>query len=343
MKGRYVFSSITRISNLDECNFSVNKLPKPQWATGDYVVGEIITSPGCMRNVELANGRMVEVADGDLVIGAFGQRAATLQAVGDWRAIPEDMRFDLMTCAGLFGKITSKSTFMAPTMSLNYQGHVFVDGKKSCMGDFVPDDDDIPFALPIVLLIGTSMSAGKTTAGKIIVRQLKQAGYKVIGAKLTGAARYRDVLSIGDAGADYIFDFVDVGLPSSICEPENFRKQLRRLMTQMARIDADVLVAEAGASPLEPYNGSVAIEELEKLVRCTVLCASDPYAVVGVSSAFDRKPDIVAGGATNTVAGIALVEKLTGIRGLNLMETESKPELNRILSECLGFNLNDPH
>ena len=183
------------------------------------------------------------------------------------------------------------------------------------------------------------MSAGKTTAGKIIVRQLKQAGYKVIGAKLTGAARYRDVLSIGDAGADYIFDFVDVGLPSSICEPENYRNLLRKLITQMARVNADVLVAEAGASPLEPYNGSVVIEELKQQVRCTVLCASDPYAVVGVSSAFDRKPDIVAGGAANTAAGIALVEKLTGIKGLNLMEKDSLPELNRILSECLGFSM----
>ncbi len=339
MKGRYFFSSVTRISNLNDCNFTVKKLPKHEWATADYVVGEIITSPGCLRSIELTKGRMVEVADGDLVVGTFGKREATLEAVGDWQAITEDMKFDLMTSAGLFGKITSKSTFLSPTMSLNYQGHVFVDDKNSCMPDFVREVDNIPFTLPIVLLIGTSMSAGKTTAGKIIVRQLKQAGYKVIGAKLTGAARYRDVLSMGDAGADYIFDFVDIGLPSSICDPEHYRTLLHKLMSQMAHINADVLVAEAGASPLEPYNGSVAIEELEQHVRCTVLCASDPYAVVGVSSAFGRIPDIVAGGATNTAAGIALVEKLTHIKGLNLMKKDSIPELNKILSTCLGFNL----
>ena len=162
----------------------------------------------------------------------------------------------------------------------------------------------------------------------------------MIAAKLTGAARYRDVLNMGDAGADYIFDFVDTGLPTTVCDPESYREKLRTLTSQMAKIDADVLVAEAGASPLEPYNGSIAIEELEKQVRCTVLCASDPYAVVGVSSAFDRKPDIVAGGAANTSAGISLVEKLTGIKALNLLEKESIPELNRILAECLGFRMN---
>ena len=107
----------------------------------------------------------------------------------------------------------------------------------------------------------------------------------------------------------------------------------------MAQVDADVLVAEAGASPLEPYNGSVAVEELQDRIRCTVLCASDPYAVVGVASAFDCKPDIVAGGAANTAAGIALVEKLTGMKALNLLEKQSIPSLNKILSKCLGLTM----
>lgn len=340
MKERYFFTSITRISNLEQCGFTIKKLPKTQWETEDYVTGEIITSPGCMRYIELPNGRMVEVADGDLVIGAFGLRAATLEAVGDWEAIADDNRFDLMTSAGLFGKITSKSIFLPPFMSLDYQGHVLSDGNKTRMSDFVPEKENLPLKLPVILIIGTSMSAGKTTSGKTIVRQLKQAGYKVIAAKLTGAARYRDVLNMGDAGADHIFDFVDAGLPSTVCDPESYRERLRTLISQIAKVPADVLVAEAGASPLEPYNGSIAIEELEKQVRCTVLCASDPYAVVGVSSAFNRKPDIVAGGATNTSAGIALVEKLTGIKGLNLLEKASIPELNRILAECLGFKMN---
>lgn len=340
MQTRYFFSSVTRISNLQHGIFSVTPLPRQQWATGDYVAAEVMTFPGCQRQIEMPNGRMVEVADGDFVIGAFGKRAATLEAVGDWLHIGKDNRFDMMTAGGLFGKITSKSLYLQPPMQLVYQGHVMQNGKKSTMADFVFDAEYKTFDLPIVLLIGTSMSAGKTTAGRLITRQLKQAGYRVIGAKLTGAARYRDVLSIGDAGADAIFDFVDAGLPSTVCDPEHYRNRLRKLMAQMAHLEADVLVAEAGASPLEPYNGSVAVEELKRHVRCTVLCASDPYAVVGVASAFECKPDIVAGAAANTDAGIALVEKLTGITGLNLQRKESIPALNEILAQCLGFALN---
>lgn len=336
MHPHYFFTSITRISNLRESPFTVEKLPRNQWQTGDYVVGEAITCPGCLHRIEQPNGRMLEVVDGELVVGAFGERAATLEAVGSWQAISGDMRFELMTAGGLFGKVTSKSFYLPPLMALDYRGHVLQDGKKINMAQFVSKRPVIPFNLPVILIIGTSMSAGKTTAARIIVRQLKQAGYRTIGAKLTGAARYRDILSIADAGADYIFDFVDVGLPSSICEPDHYRRQLRILMSEMARLEADILVAEAGASPLEPYNGSVAMEEMAPQVCCTVLCASDPYAVLGVATAFKCKPDIVAGAATNTSAAIDLLSQLTGGEGLNLLDKKSLPRLNEILSMRLA-------
>ncbi len=336
MAPHYFFTSITRISNLQDRPFTVEKLPRIQWQTGDYVVGEAITCPGCLHRIEQPNGRMVEVVDGELVVGAFGERAATLEAVGSWQAIADDRRFELMTAGGLFGKVTSKSFYLPPLMALAYRGHVMQDGQKVRMAQFVSERPVIPFDLPIILIIGTSMSAGKTTAARIIVRQLKQAGYRVIGAKLTGAARYRDILSIADAGADYIFDFVDVGLPSSICDPDHYRKQLRILLSKMARLEADVLVAEAGASPLEPYNGSVAIEEIAQQVRCTILCASDPYAVLGVASAFKCKPNIIAGAASNTSAAIDLVRQLTGSEVLNLLDQKSLPRLNEILFTCLS-------
>jgi hypothetical protein len=66
-----------------------------------------------------------------------------------------------------------------------------------------------------------------------------------------------------------------------------------------------------------------------------VLCAQDPYAVVGVQSAFRRSPDLVAGGATNTNAGIELVDKLTGIPALNLMDPNSHGRLAEMLRAAL--------
>jgi hypothetical protein len=191
--------------------------------------------------------------------------------------------------------------------------------------------------IPIILIIGTSMSAGKTTSGKVIIHQLKEFGLKVVAAKLTGAARYRDALSFHDAGADYIFDFVDAGLPSTVCSEDEFERAIRPLLSHIASLDSDVFVVEAGASPLEPYNGSSAIKLIEENIRMMVMCASDPYAVSGIISAFGRKPDIVSGGATNTEAGIHLVKKLTGLKALNLLERDSLPELRYILRRVLDL------
>jgi len=112
-------------------------------------------------------------------------------------------------------------------------------------------------------------------------------------------------------------------------------------LSQIYQINADVAVIELGASPLEPYNGDIAFEELKDCIKCTVLCASDPYAVYGVMKSFKLRPDIVSGIATNTYAGSDLIEKLCGVKALNLIDPETAKELKEILSNKLGIPLHD--
>ena len=151
------------------------------------------------------------------------------------------------------------------------------------------------------------------------------------------AGRYRDILAMQDAGADHIFDFVDAGLPSTVVSEKEYRHALHNLLSRMAAVEADVVVAEVGASPREPYNGATAIEEIGLNVRCTVLSASDPYAVTGVVTAFGKRPDLVTGLATSTRAGIELVEKLCGIRAINVLDRSSLPRLRSMLDERLDL------
>lgn len=340
MNSNYIFSSMLRISDLDKRPFQVERLEKIKWKTGDYVVGKI-TNPGDDRmKIELINGRMRSFMKEDLVVGALGERYATLEATGSWRDAEEDGIMHLLTGGGLIGKCTSKSVHLPSLIEIEYIGHVLRDEKVCKMDDFVPSTPFKKFDLPVILLVGTSMSAGKTTVARIIVNQLKRAGLNIVAGKLTGASRFRDTLSLKDVGATHIFDFVDVGLPSSIYPREKFRKKLIQLLSQIHEINADVAVIELGASPLEPYNGDVAFEELKDCIKCTILCASDPYAVYGVMKSFKLKPDIVSGIATNTFAGSDLIEKLCGVKALNLIDPETSKELRRILSDKLGMSLN---
>lgn len=340
MNSKYIFTSMLRISDLERKPFTVEKLEKIQWKTGDYVVGKITNTGNEMMKIELINGRMRGFMKDDLVIGALGERYATLEATGTWREVDEDGIMHLLTGAGLMGKCTSKSSFLPNLIEIEYVGHV-TRGEEVCkMDDYVKLTKESVFKTPVILLVGTSMSAGKTTVARIIVNHLKRAGLNIVAGKLTGASRYRDILSLKDVGASHIFDFVDMGLPSSICPREKFRKKLVQLLSHINNVQADVAVIELGASPLEPYNGDIAFEELKPSVKFIVLCASDPYAVYGVMKSFKLKPDLVTGIATNTLAGAELIEKLTGIKAINLINPDTSDTLKQILSEKLKICIN---
>lgn len=325
------FSSLTRISNLPDVSFSIESLPREQWDRGDYVVGEVMTRSSPNAHVELRDGRMTDLVRGDRVVGALGVRIATLEVVGDWRAIEDDGRMQALTAAGLLGRVTSMSTEIGSLLELEYEGHVIVDGGKATMTDYVEPVPDRPFDLPVVMVVGTSMSAGKTTTARILIRILKEMGARVVGAKMTGAGRHRDILAMQDAGADHVFDFVDQGLPSTACAADLYRPACRQLMSKIASVEADVAVIEVGASPIEPYNSDLAIEEITDNIRATILCVADPYAVLGVTSAFEIEPNLVTGVATSTEAGTGLIRRLSGFEAVNVLAADSWPVLRRML------------
>ncbi|NAY91334.1 hypothetical protein GTQ34_05325 [Muricauda sp. JGD-17] len=339
MDHKYIYASLTRISDLHKEGFEVKPIPKKQWETGDYVICRI-TNPGSNAlNLELPSGRMRGVIGGEQLIGALGERYATLEATGTWKEVKDDLKMHVLTAAGLLGKLTSKSAFIPNMMEVVYLGHTHRNGKKLNMHDFVKPVKPVHFETPVILFMGTSMSAGKTTSARIVTHLFKMAGYKVAGAKLTGAGRFKDILAIKDVGADSILDFVDAGLPSSICPRERYQEALQQMLGRIQNEKADIVIIEIGASPLEPYNGATAFEAIKEQIRCIVLAASDPYAVHGLMKAFDVVPDIVTGIASNTLAGIQMVEKLCGVKALNLIDAKNTEELKQILSDRTGFSL----
>jgi len=309
--------------------------PRERWATGDLVVGEMLAGGAERFAVEPPGGGVSEIAAGDRLIGALGTRAATLTLVGDWRGVGDDLVLETLTQAGVLGRCTSMAVPPPPIAELRYLGHAVRDGAAVTMRGCVGPVPDRSLTAPVILIIGTSMDAGKTVAAVAIIRVLKELGLRVAGAKLTGVGRLRDILAMSDAGADHVLDFVDAGLPSTVVAADDYERALRIICAKLAAAEPDVVVAEAGASPLEPYHGELAVRALGDRVCATVLCASDPYAVVGVIDAFGRRPDLVSGRATSTSAGIELIDKLVGIEAINMFDPEVGPKLGRFLAERL--------
>jgi len=332
-----VYGSLARIADFGRESYEIQALERRYWSSGDFVVGEITGVRSELYRIECTSGEMIPVEAGDLVLGAFGHRAATLEGAGSYRKI-DDGHMHALTSAGLFGLFTSFSKLLPKPTSLQYVGHVVRNGLKVCMSAFAIQAEPRRFDVPTILLVGTSMSAGKTMTGKFACEVLSKMGYKVIGSKLTGAGRYRDILSFRRHGAFEIYDFVDAGLPSTVVPEDEFRPAIRPLLSHIAGRAPDYLVVEAGASPLEPYNGAAAIDELGDNIRCLILCASDPYAVVGVQKAYGLHPDLVAGPATNTSAALDLVRKLTGLPGINVIDPGKIPVFREFLVRTLRID-----
>ena len=330
-----IYGSLARIADFGNSNFDLVQMDRSEWATGDYVEGEVFGSPTGLYRIEDRIGHMVRVESGDWVVGALGERAATLEGVGSWRDVADDNVMHALTAAGLMGYYTSYSTQLPDPLILKYRGHLCRDDHKVRMADFAMTSDSHEFKVPTLLLVGTSMSAGKTTTGRRVCKELERCGLKVIGAKLSGAGRYRDILSFLKTGAEEIYDFVDVGLPSTIVTELDYRRAIRPLLNHINTQKPDLLIAEAGASPLEPYNGAALMDELGDNVVCTILCASDPYAVVGVQKAFGLTPDLVTGPATTTSAAVELVRKLTGLHGINIIDPGTTAEFRDFLLDHL--------
>jgi len=339
MNHKYIYASLSRISDLEEKGFEVKSMPKKEWQTGDYVVCKITDIGSNLLKIELNNGRMRGVMGNELLVGALGERFATLDATGTWKKVEEDQEMTVLTGAGLLGKLTSKSSYSPSMITVKYIGHAVRNGKKVTMDDFVKPIKKLHYNTPIVLLVGTSMSAGKTTSARIVTNLLKQAEYKVVGAKLSGSGRLKDILAIKDVGADAIVDFVDAGLPSSICPRKVFLSKMEYLKNYISSVNADIAVVEVGASPLEPYNGDLAINAVKKHIKCVILCASDPYGAYGIIRAFNLMPDVVTGIATNTIAGRHLVQNLCDVRALDIIDPRNTEELKEIMSSKLNLKI----
>ena len=331
-------TSIARVADFDRNPYDVRLLEQSLWESGDYVRTEVTGTRTELYAIESCSGEMLPVQPGDQVVGALGHREATLEGVGSYLDVRQG-KMNALTSAGLLGVFTSYSVLLPRPLSLHYRGHIVRNNHKITMQQFAIREKENSFTVPTILIIGTSMLAGKTVTGRRLCEVLSSAGLDVVGVKLTGAGRYRDIASFKRAGAAHVFDFVDAGLPSTVVPEQDFRAAIRPLLSHIDRLQPDYLVAETGASPLEPYNVAAAMQELGDNIVCIVLAASDPYAVVGIEKAFNVKPDLVTGPAANTSAAVALVRKLADLPAINIIDRDTLPEFTAFLSNKLGSNL----
>lgn len=197
----------------DECPLDlapVEGAPPPH--RNDVLVAEV-EQIDHHRRIELHSGRSATLYPGDVVGVAFGQRYATRQYEG---IIPEDLSTcHMLSVGGVCGRVVGKAPMMGEPTRLRPLGYV-VDGAGERVN--LRRYGRMPALAPkttTVVVVGSSMDSGKTTAACAIVHGLARSGRRVCAGKITGTGSAKDILLMRDAGAYRTLAFTDIGHAST--------------------------------------------------------------------------------------------------------------------------------
>lgn len=218
----------------DSGAFSVARPPDPPRA-GDLVVARI-DQIGVHDHLEDRVGRRVRLYQGDLIVGAYGNRYATDFYEG---YVPEGTRTHLLTAGGLIGTVASAHDAREEATEVEVLGALATkDGNALSLEAFaLPIPPPATRPAGTIAVVGTGMNAGKTTTVSGVIRGWTKAGIAVGAGKVTGSGSGKDTWGYLDAGAIAVADFLDFGMPSTFGYP------LERLGQTMLAI-RDALVAE---------------------------------------------------------------------------------------------------
>ncbi|WP_405228160.1 hypothetical protein [Lentisalinibacter sediminis] len=163
----------------------------------------------------------------------------------------------------------------------------------------------------VIVVAGTSMDSGKTTAGAHLVRGLTRAGLRVGAAKITGTGACNDYFLMKDAGAEPVLDFTDAGYVSTYRVGEAaIRRISETLIAELGRSGVDVAVVEVADGLVQSETAALlGADWLRRAIDGVVFCAQDAMgARAGVDWLRERGHGVIAVSGLLTAAPLAMRE-----------------------------------
>lgn len=210
---------------------------------GDLVLARV-EKIGSHKRIQLISGRPSELYLGDVVVLVCGSRYAPDQYEGHAKIDPEGA--DMLAGGGVIGKTRfSNKRMSGPTRVIPVGLLCGQDGNPINLAQYSLPERFDSGSLTVIAAVGASMNSGKTTAVASFAHGLSRAGYRVATIKVTGTGAFGDYNAYVDAGADYVADFVDVGMASTYMEPvSRIMKGTNTLLGHAAESDCDVAIIE---------------------------------------------------------------------------------------------------
>jgi len=314
------------------CLLPCSEPPQP----GDIALAKV-EKIGRNTNLELPSGRRCALYVGDLMVGVFGNRYATMQFEG--YAKTDGERCDLLSMAGVCGLVESKHDGVAEPSKLRLLGFLAgPDGRKLRLSQFALPSAPVKSRPRVVVVCGTSMDSGKTRTVTSIIKGLRQDGHRVVGVKLTGTASGKDTLSMLDAGACEALDFVDGGLPSTyLCNLEELLNLHLKLLAHASSSGAAWVVIEIADGLLQNETAALLQDpRFTETVDAWVFAAGDPLGAAGgtrVLRSWGIYPAAISGVVTMSALAIREAQTATGLPCLTVRELESGVLNNKLMKD----------
>lgn len=300
--------------------------------SGYLIAGRIRGEKSVYNTIENCDGRMVRLHKGDVVVGTLGHRNALHGYSG---VVPEKIQsgdiLNVLNLGGVIGQCTSVNPEVGNPFEFEVLGSVLVFpefGSRQGVPAHIKMNaltakssiENAP-KVPVVMIIGTAMNAGKTLAASQIVRGFTAQGKKVAACKLTGVSLLKDTLSMKDYGAFISASFNDVGVVTTSAETSV--SAAREIISYLSSSGSDVILAELGDGVMGQYGVQEILKDKKIMsrVNCLVLCANDPVGAWGgvqiLKEEYGLKIDVITGPTTDNDAGTKAISQKLGVAAIN--------------------------
>jgi len=290
---------------------------------GDLVYGRV-SYIGHHSSLENKQGRIRMINDGTRGLFVYGNRYAPAAFEG---VIPEKPgpEVDLLARSGVVGVMREKNTATKDPTKVELLGHV-LDGNGQPL-----NTRDFPLAMPkpplnrekkrskMILHVGTSMNAGKSTSAIACCWALSAIGHPVRASKVTGTASLKDILHMQDSGAESVSDFSYLGFPSTyMLDEETIVGIFENLDARFAASPNKYWVVEFADGIMQRETAMLLRNNyVRSRIHRMVFSATDAFGAVGgvhiLKEEFGLTPDAISGRCTSSPLMIRELRERTNI------------------------------
>ncbi len=305
-------------------------LKKP--SSGDLVYC-IVDKIGQHTQIENKSGRIHRLREGMEIVCVFGNRYAADYYEG---IVPLTMpeKAHVMSRSGIIGVARKKSSKVIFPTEVKCLGYISDNsGKTLNTADFSlinprSSVKKYPRA-KMILVCGSSMNSGKTTAAAACCTALSKSGKSVRASKITGTAGLKDILLMNDSGARRFADFSFLGYPSTyLLGEEELLKIFNSFDLKYANNRENYWVVETADGILQRETSILLRNEtVRERIHRLIYCALDPLGVHGgveiLTKEYGLKPNLISGVVSGSPVHLEECAEMTEIPLVNSMSFDN--------------------